>query len=433
MNGAQVNNVVDVICHSYHYLNPHLSQHGERVAYILMSMLRDTNYYTQQEKEDIFILGLFHDIGAYKKEEVDSMLSFDLNDSMEHSVSGYLLFRSFSPLQEYADVILYHHQCNAQYYPVPINNYHRDIAKLLYLADRIDVSCIVNKTVSLESFFHNYNETIFTPFMADWFLEANAKYHILDHIKTGEYQRELREYSSLHFSPSRAQIHNYLITFLFSVNFRNEYAALHTAHALYLSENIADALHLSPADCTTVQLAILLHNISKILVPSHLTGTNDYSQHLAELLASRTIEVAREILGDTDEMQILHVMEEAFDLMKCWLTSTAPDAALAPVAEAVALSYVMSDSLTYDLEVSLKDYPHLLTYLKGKYYNCKMDDNMLFALEPEFEQDIAHTQSSSKLVLHSNHQMMDEYSYLNTIILHYNHYNNKYHPSPTRY
>ncbi len=88
MNGAQVNNVVDVICHSYHYLNPHLSQHGERVAYILMSMLRDTNYYTQQEKEDIFILGLFHDIGAYKKEEVDSMLSFDLNDSMEHSVSG---------------------------------------------------------------------------------------------------------------------------------------------------------------------------------------------------------------------------------------------------------------------------------------------------------------------------------------------------------
>ena len=62
-----------------------------------------------------------------------------------------------------------------------------------------------------------------------------------------------------------------------------------------------------------------------------------------------------------------------------------------------------------------------------------MDDNMLLALEREFEQVIANTQSSSKLVLHSYNQMMDEYSYLNTIILHYNHYNNKYHPSPTRY
>ena len=196
MNGTQLNSIVDVICHSFRHLNPHLIEHGERVAFILMNMLRDTNYYTQQEKEDIFMLGLFHDIGAFKKEDVDSMLTFDLNDSMEHSVSGYLLFRTFSPLPEYADVILYHHQCNAQYYPVPINNYHRDIAKLIYLADRIDISCILNKTERLETFFQNYDENIFTPFMVDWFLDANAKYHILEKIQSLEYQRELAEYRS---------------------------------------------------------------------------------------------------------------------------------------------------------------------------------------------------------------------------------------------
>ncbi|MCI9531577.1 MAG: HD domain-containing protein [Lachnospiraceae bacterium] len=431
MNGTQLNSIVDVICHSFRHLNPHLIEHGERVAFILMNMLRDTNYYTQQEKEDIFMLGLFHDIGAFKKEDVDSMLTFDLNDSMEHSVSGYLLFRTFSPLPEYADVILYHHQCNAQYYPVPINNYHRDIAKLIYLADRIDISCILNKTERLETFFQNYDENIFTPFMVDWFLDANAKYHILEKIQSLEYQKELAEYSRCHFSLSRAQIHNYLMTFIFSVNFRNEYAALHTSHALYLSENIADTLHLPPTDCKIVQLAMLLHNIGKITVPSHLTATDDYNQYLTELYRSPTLNVARDILTDADDLQAFQIIEEAFALIKCWFSNTAADSALAPVVEAVALSYVMSDSLTYDLEVSLNDYPQLLTYLKGKYYNCKMDDSMLRTLERDFEQIIANTQSSSKAILHTHNQMMDEHSYLNTIILHYNHYNNKYHPSPT--
>ena len=60
-----------------------------------------------------------------------------------------------------------------------------------------------------------------------------------------------------------------------------------------------------------------------------------------------------------------------------------------------------------------------------------MDDSMLRTLERDFEQIIANTQSSSKAILHTHNQMMDEHSYLNTIILHYNHYNNKYHPSPT--
>ena len=57
-------NVVDVICHSFRHLDPRLINHGERVAYILMKMLDDTKRYTNQEKQDIFMLGLLHDIGA---------------------------------------------------------------------------------------------------------------------------------------------------------------------------------------------------------------------------------------------------------------------------------------------------------------------------------------------------------------------------------
>ncbi len=39
MNGPPLINIVDVICHSFRHQDPRLSNHGERVAYILMKML----------------------------------------------------------------------------------------------------------------------------------------------------------------------------------------------------------------------------------------------------------------------------------------------------------------------------------------------------------------------------------------------------------
>ena len=71
MNSQPLINIVDVICQSFHHLDPRLINHGERVAYILMKMMEETNRYTQQEKHDIFMLGLLHDIGAYKEKEID--------------------------------------------------------------------------------------------------------------------------------------------------------------------------------------------------------------------------------------------------------------------------------------------------------------------------------------------------------------------------
>ena len=80
MNKPQPINAVDVIRRSFRHLDSRLISHGERVAYILMKMLEETRRYTIKEKHDIFMLGLLHDIGAYKDSEIDSMLSFDTDE-----------------------------------------------------------------------------------------------------------------------------------------------------------------------------------------------------------------------------------------------------------------------------------------------------------------------------------------------------------------
>ena len=418
MNSSQLINIVDVICHSFRHVDPRLINHGERVSYILMKMLADTSYYTKQEKQDIFMLGLLHDIGAYQEDEIDSMLSFDMNDPLAHSVFGYLLFQNFSPLPEYADVILYHHHCNAQYYPVPIGNYHRDIARLIYLADRIDIFCVLNDTQQLNSFLDSGSYTVFSDSNIRWFRSADEKYHILDNIRTGAYQQELTAYTRNQITLSEAQIHDYLMMFIFSVDFRNEYTALHTSYAVHLSEQFADTLHLSSISGRTIQLAAILHNIGKISLSSHVENISDYDRYLKELYRNSTLDVTRKILKDTVDPQIIKIIDESFLLLECWSEDEAVSFTPAPAAEIVALSYLISNVLTHNTDFTY--HAKLFTFLKRRYQSCHMDDAILLALEKYFRQIMDKTFDSCSSVFHSYHHMMDEKHFLNNILLHYN-------------
>ena len=421
MNGPPLINIVDVIRHSFHHLDPRLINHGERVAYILMKMLEDTRRYTQQEKQNIFMLGLLHDIGAYQEEEIDSMLSFDLNDRMEHSVFGYLLFKTFSPLPEYADIILYHHHCNAQYYPVPIDSYHRDIAKLIYLADRIDIFCVMSDADSLNSYLEKSSGAAFLPSDIRWFWHSEEQYHLLEHIQSMEYQQELNAYIRDYFTLTEAQIHNYLKTFIYSVDFRSEYTALHTNYAVQLSGNIAHTLRMNADSLKTVQLAATLHNIGKISLSSKMSDIMDYNQYMTALYQASTQDVTRNILSGNVESQILKTINDSF--LESWTNNRTINFTPSPVAEVVALSYLMSNALACQRNASLSCQATLFDSLRKKYQACNMNGSILEALEKNFNQIIAQTQAFCAGFYNIYHHMMDEDHSLNMILMHYN---NKY-------
>ena len=79
--------------------------HGERVGYMLYQMLRDSERYSEKEALEIFNLGVFHDIGAYKTDEIDKMVKFEADNVWEHSIYGYLFLKYLSPLKERAEAI----------------------------------------------------------------------------------------------------------------------------------------------------------------------------------------------------------------------------------------------------------------------------------------------------------------------------------------
>lgn len=421
MNRQQLINVTDVLRHAFQYQDPRLINHGERVAYILLNMLKDNPDYSILEKQNIFMLGLLHDIGAYKEEEIDSMLSFDMQDSLEHSEFGYLLFKTFSPLPEYADCILYHHNHTAQYYPVPIFQKHREIAKLIYLADRIDIFVVLNGTDSIESFFKEPTmRAAFSDEDLSLFLECDKKYHILENMKSKDYLTQISEYTSHELVLSEAQMHDYLMTYIFSLDFRNEYTALHTSYAIQLSEKFAKALHLTTTSCKMIRLATILHNIGKTSIPLQVHSAPDFERYVKELYTPSLAGITRNILTGAADEQIILTIEQSFHLLECFFENKRITFAPSPAAEIVALSYFISNNMNSISGTNRLTKEQLIQYLTEKYKTCGLEDSILTALIKNYDDVLTETKLAANSVKNTYLQMMDEEHALHMILLHYN-------------
>lgn len=94
--------VLGIVRRACNYVDARLVDHGFRVACIVSRILARLGGYTEKEMRDICILALYHDIGAYKTEEISRMLEFETRNMQEHSIYGYLFIKYFTPLQEVA-------------------------------------------------------------------------------------------------------------------------------------------------------------------------------------------------------------------------------------------------------------------------------------------------------------------------------------------
>lgn len=102
-------NVVNIIRKTLNLIDDRLIHHGERVCYILHKMLSCENGYTNDQILSYTFTALLHDIGAYKNEELDKMIQFETINVWGHSIYGYLFLKYLSPLDDLAEIVLYHH------------------------------------------------------------------------------------------------------------------------------------------------------------------------------------------------------------------------------------------------------------------------------------------------------------------------------------
>lgn len=284
---------VRIVCKTLGLVDGRLMHHGERVAYMLYHMLKTSTQYTEEEKLRIFCLGIFHDIGAYKTDEIDQMVTFESDNVWEHSIYGYLFLKYLSPLESYAEAILYHHLNYDRYDNFKTD--YKEIALLIKLTDRIDICMQTEENgVDLEMLQADAG-TRFAPEHVAMFLETNKHANLIEHLKDGSYVAEIEAIlDKIDLIPE--EINLYLQMLAYSIDFRSGYTVTHTVTTTAISVEIVKLLHYPLDETVRVYYGALLHDVGKIAIPLEILEYPGKLSSQAMAVMKTHVKVSEDIL-----------------------------------------------------------------------------------------------------------------------------------------
>lgn len=271
INNIKSEKAIQIVLRTLRRIDNRLTDHGERVAYILYILLKNTKKYSKRDKVNICVLGLFHDIGAYKTENIDSFNFFEKEDYWKHSIYGYLHLKYFSPLKEFATAVLYHHCSYNEVENLACDN--KDVINLLHFADRLDNYLQLNGTKYLDQYLRQQAGDLFCEENIDLFWQANKKEALLVNYFNGSYLQTVFNFFEAAKIP-RNSLRDYLKMLVFSIDFKSEYTVAHSIKTAYISVALALKLGLAKTDIYNIYYAALVHDLGKIRTPREILNKN---------------------------------------------------------------------------------------------------------------------------------------------------------------
>jgi putative nucleotidyltransferase with HDIG domain len=233
-----------------------LIDHGKNVAFLTYNAMKAAGRYAESDIQDMCLIAVFHDIGAFKTEEIARLTSFDAENALEHSVYGYLFIKSFSPISRLAPAVLFHHISSK--YMMSIPGYYRDLAQILHIADRIEILARFGsaKENAYEKCLSLCERGIFDRGLLSLF----SGYE--EHTDREEFWQMLCETRR-----SAADTDGYLKMLVLSIDFRSRHTVNHTVATTELSRLIAESFDLPARAVARITTGALLHDLGKAGIP----------------------------------------------------------------------------------------------------------------------------------------------------------------------
>ncbi len=263
MQCITLKHILKIIQESFNTIDMRLLGHGNQVAYILWKLLECKGGYSQKQILEICSLAVFHDIGAYKTEELNELLKFEMVSPHNHCIYGSLFIKYFSPLAEKSDMILYHHL--DYIYKDTVSSDYLDEAMLLHLADRITIMLTNNQEIDFEYLYKLANNK-FSKDDIDLFAKADKIYSITKKILSDSYTEELCAFFETQIL-TYEEVLSYLRMLAYSIDFRSEHTVYHTITVTQLSKLLCARLAVDAATTKNVVIGALMHDIGKISTP----------------------------------------------------------------------------------------------------------------------------------------------------------------------
>lgn len=263
-------NIIGLIQRTLNAVDPRLVEHGVRVAYIVSCMLEVEGGYSEKDKQDIYILSVLHDIGAYKTEEIERMVEFETGDIWEHSIYGYLFLSYLSPLKEWAEIVLFHHVPSKE---LPeLSPRIEKGTQILHLADRLEtLSRSFGKGKTIEEIrsdtftsLKKRRDSRFQGWIIDIFEEAEKRFSIF-----AELQKDgsgfIDKFSGIVLTEEACA--QYLKILAYAIDFRSQHTVTHTIRTTSISCCLAQYMGVSEERIQRIYYGARLHDLGKIGIP----------------------------------------------------------------------------------------------------------------------------------------------------------------------
>lgn len=239
-------------------------QHGEITAYIFYNMLLAEGGYTDAELAEYTLIGMLHDVGVIKTGFKNGVADYETNNVWAHSVYGYLFLKYLSPVEDKADIILYHHL--PYHLHSRIKSRHLKITQYLTLADKMDVFMRMDASGMDKDYFVKQADIGFSAKALELFHQAQAKFGFLEKLKTNEYAKELQalfEGASLNEKTKKG----FLEMLVYAIDFRSQQTVIHTMSTKTFAVELGRLMRVPTMDLQALYYGALLHDIGKVAIP----------------------------------------------------------------------------------------------------------------------------------------------------------------------
>ena len=389
-------------------LNEQIVDHGDRVAYLYLKMGEYRARPDDRQFEHMMLACYAHDIGAYKTEKFLDLLRFDVTNTLEHCIYGYLFMKYFSPLRDDAEVLIYHHSFYRDR-----ENYagaQVDEGILIHFLDRIDILGI--KYEDRETLYEHIREVSglnFNPKDVEDFICADKAYDMLGHLRDGSYSKEVEAYFN---TPERTEryIDPVINMLAYEIDFRSEQTVIHSITTTLFCEALARRKGLDEEEIERLEYAAKLHDLGKIDVPREIVEKpGRLTREEYEIMKRHAVYTAQ-IVGDLFPADIVRTAarhHERLDgsgypegLTAAELTTGERILQVADVASALIQKRSYKDAMGKE---------DVLRILKSDAEAGKLDPEAVNILETDYDTITAGVMDKSKEIIELYENLQEEY------------------------
>ena len=269
------NCILHIISNMLKMQNPKLVDHGSRVGYLVAKML-ETNGSASSEIIEAYILGLLHDVGAFKTEEIVKLIQFETDKVENHSIYGYLILKLSEVIEGKEEVILHHHTPWEKLKLYGIEN--KQLANLLFLADRVEIYLRSKGEPISEDKLENTR----------WFSEENIqlfkrteeKFNVQQRLLDGSFINDTEKYLyQAEFSEDELRKLIRMVAIL--IDFRSESTVTHTITMVSAAVALAKLMGLKQQQIDEIYTGAYIHDLGKVAIPLEILekpGKLDYDE-----------------------------------------------------------------------------------------------------------------------------------------------------------